>query len=84
MDIINWFKNAYETVKVWFKTKGLKNAGWLVAFVAICVVNGGIPSVSILVAAGFTFLGIFIEKNRKSLVTIFKDLKEQAKAKLES
>lgn len=74
--MIKWTKNAIDTVSIWFKERGLKNAGWLIAFIVIYLLKG-LPKVELLVAAGLVFLGIFIEKNRKSLVEIFKNLKNK-------
>lgn len=82
MKIITYFKTLFETIATWFEKKGLENAGWLVAFVVIYVAKG-LPKVEILLAAALVFLGIFIEKNRKSLVDIFKELKAKAVEKLE-
>lgn len=74
MEIVNFLKNSYEAVVAWFKERKFKNAGWLVAFAALYIAKGFLK-VPLLAAVAFVFLGIFIEKNRKSLVDNFKEIK---------
>lgn len=76
MSVVTWLSTALETVKEWIKTRGLKNVGWLVAFVVSYLL---FKEVVIFYAFGFVALGIFIEKNRKALVEIFKELKGKLK-----
>lgn len=70
--MIKWFKTAYATIKQWVLKKGLVNVGWLVAFVVAYLL---FKEKSLFYSFSFVALGIFIEKNRKSLATIFKELK---------
>lgn len=74
--MIKWFKTVYATVKQWLLKKGLVNAGWLVAFVVAYLL---FKEKSLFYSFSFVALGIFIEKNRKSLATIFKELKDKIK-----
>lgn len=71
---MTWFKNTLSVVKQWIKERGLKNVGWIIAFIATFLF---FKSESIFYAFGFVALGIFIEKNRKALVEIYKNIKEK-------
>ena len=64
-------KDILETVKEWVKTRGLVNVGWAIAFIFIFF-----KTTSIYYAFGWIALGIFIEKNRKALIEIYKEIKE--------
>jgi len=74
--IKNWFDNAYKAVSVFLKEYKIKNAGWLGVFILCLIFFKGFP---LLMGFGFVSLGIFIEKNRRQLVDIFKQIKDSKK-----
>lgn len=68
--MVQWFSTAFKTISKWVVEQGWKNLGWAAAFV-FCWFFGS----PLLVRVGFVFLGIFIEKNRKKFVEIWREIR---------
>jgi len=70
-----FFKASYGAIKEWilgvFSLNGFINGGWLIGGVALILF--GFP-----LFGGFS-LGIFVEKNRKTLIKLYKKVKENIK-----